>query len=85
MICKVGTADRAFPVGPRPLEYFRVRKLIPNLEQVTCREPTVTPMNLAISSRETPSATQSLIFWMFSGVNFLVGLPLGVTYSAMLS
>ena len=64
---------------PLPLEYCRVRKLIPNLEHVTCREPTVTSINLAISS-QIPSATQSLIFWMFSGVNLIVRLPLGVAF-----
>ena len=60
---------------PLPLQYCRVRKLIPNLEDVTWREPTVTSINLAISSREIPSATHSLIFWMFSGVNLIVRLP----------
>ena len=62
---------------PLPLEYCRVRKLIPNLEHVTWREPTVTPSDLAISSREIPSATQSLIFWMLAGVNFVAIRPLG--------
>ena len=62
---------------PLPLEYCRVRKLTPNLEHVTWREPTVTPSDLAISSREIPSATQSLIFWMLAGVNFVAIRPLG--------
>ena len=62
---------------PLPLEYCRVRKLIPNLEHVTWREPTVTPSDLAISSHEIPSATQSLIFWMLAGVNFVAIRPLG--------
>src|SRR5258705_9067381 len=61
---------------PLPLEYCRVRKLIPNLEHVTWREPTVTPSDLAISSREIPSATQSLIFWMLAGVYFVAIRPL---------
>jgi len=49
---------------PPPLQskIFGIRKLIPNREHVTWREPTVTPSDLAISSREIPSATQSLIF-----------------------
>ena len=62
---------------PLPLEYRRVRKLTPNLEHVTWREPTVTPSDLAISSREIPSATQSLIFWMLAGVYFVAIRPLG--------
>ena len=66
---------------PLPLEYRRVRKLTPNLEHVTWREPTVTPSDLAIPSREIPSATQSLIFWMLAGVNFLAGLPARVVLS----
>src|ERR1700730_10261777 len=52
----------------------RRRKLIPNLEQVTCREPTVTPINSAISTRLFPWWTRFLICWTFSEVNF-VGLP----------
>jgi hypothetical protein len=44
---------------------------MPNREHVTWSEPTDTSSDLAISSREIPSATQSLIFWMLSGVYFL--------------
>jgi hypothetical protein len=33
---------------------FGIRKLIPNREHVTWREPTVTSINFAISSREIP-------------------------------
>ena len=32
---------------------------MPNLEQVTCSEPTVTPINSAISSRLFPRSTRS--------------------------
>src|SRR5882757_8063620 len=60
-----------------PFNTCRLRKLIPNLEHVTWREPTVTPSDLAISSSEIPSATQSLIFWMLAGVNFVAIRPLG--------
>ena len=48
--------------GPLLLSKSCLRKLMPNLEHVTWREPKVTPSDLAISSREIPSATQSLIF-----------------------
>ena len=50
------------------------RKLIPNLEHVTCREPTLTPINLAISCRLFPRSTRFLICWILSGVNF-ISLP----------
>jgi len=50
------------------------RKLIPNLEHVTWRDPTVTPSRLAISSRLIPAATNSLIFSIACGVN-LTRLP----------
>src|ERR1700704_3701007 len=53
----------------------RLRQLMPNREHVTWREPTVTSRNLAISSRELPSATQSLIFWTFTGLNFVARRP----------
>ena len=33
------------------------RRLIPSLEQVTCREPRVTPISSAISSRLFPRST----------------------------
>src|SRR6476660_3006702 len=58
---------------------------MPNLEHVTWREPTVTRSVLAISSREIPSATQSLIFWMLAGVNFLAGLLPVVAFSCTTS
>ena len=45
------------------------RKLMPNLEQVTCSEPTVTPINSAISSRLFPRSTRVLICWILAGVN----------------
>ena len=48
---------------------------MPNLEHVTWRDPTVTPSRLAISSRLIPSATNSLIFSITCGVNFM-RLPL---------
>src|SRR6516165_2544939 len=51
------------------------RKLIPSLEHVTWRDPTVTPSRLAISSRLIPSPTNSLIFSIACGVN-LARLPL---------
>lgn len=47
-----------------------------DLEQVTCSEPTVTPINSAISSRLFPRSTRVLICWILAGVNF-VGLPRG--------
>ena len=50
---------------------------MPNLEHVTWREPKVTPSDLAISSREIPSATHSLIFWMLAGVNIVAVRPRG--------
>src|SRR5262249_37598572 len=51
----------------------------PNLEQVTCREPRVTPINSAISSRLFPRSTRFLICWILSGVNF-VCLPRARTW-----
>jgi hypothetical protein len=50
------------------------RKLIPNLEHVTCRQSTVTPINSAISSRFFPRSRRFLICWTLSGVNF-ISLP----------
>ena len=47
---------------------------MPNLEQVTCSEPTVTPINSAISSRLVPRSTRFLICWICSGVT-LICLP----------
>ena len=60
-------------VGPL-CKIFR-RKLMPNLEHVTWSDPTVTPSELAISSRLAPCATNSLIFSIACGVNF-ARLPL---------
>src|SRR5262249_36022732 len=60
---------------PEPLAEIIRRKLIPSLEHVTWRDPTVTPSRLAISSRLIPSATNSLIFSIACGVN-LTRLPL---------
>src|SRR5215510_12842321 len=37
----------------------------------SCREPTVTPINSAISSRLFPRSTRFLICWSLSGVNCL--------------
>ena len=50
------------------------RRLIPSLEQVTCREPRVTPISSAISSRLLPRSRRFLICRILSGVNF-VGPP----------
>src|SRR5215831_6220539 len=60
---------------PEPSAEIIRRKLMPNLEHVTWRDPTVTPSRLAISSRLIPSATRSLIFSIACGVNF-TRLPL---------
>jgi len=59
-----------------PLDKIIRRKLMPSLEHVTWREPTVTPTRLAISSRLIPSATNCLIFSIACGVNLTAGLPL---------
>ena len=56
-----------------PLFTMRRRRLIPSLEQVTAREPTVTPTSSAISSRLLPRSTRFLICCIRSGVN-LIGL-----------
>src|SRR5262245_36578075 len=45
------------------------RRLMPKREHVTCSEPTVTPINAAISSRCLPRSTRFLICAMRSGVN----------------
>src|SRR5262249_37843968 len=58
-----------------PLDKIIRRKLMPSLEHVTWREPTVTPTRLAISSRLIPAATDSLICSITCGVN-LMRLPL---------
>src|SRR5262245_46308172 len=63
------------PVWCEPLDKIIRRKLIPSLEHVTWRDPTVTPSRLAISPRLIPSATNSLIFSIACGVN-LTRLPL---------
>jgi len=47
------------------------RKLIPSLEHVTWRDPTVTPTRLAISSRLIPTATKPLICSITCGVNLM--------------
>jgi hypothetical protein len=60
---------------PEPLAEIIRRKLMPNLEQVTWRDPTVTPTRLAISSRLIPNATKPLICSITCGVN-LTRLPL---------
>src|SRR5262245_1637508 len=60
---------------PEPLAEIIRRKLMPNLEQVTWRDPTVTPTRLAISSRLIPTATKPLICSITCGVN-LTRLPL---------
>jgi hypothetical protein len=44
---------------------------MPNLEQVTCSEPTVTPINSAIYSRLFPRSTRVLICWILAGVKRL--------------
>src|SRR5262249_6523377 len=65
---------------PVPLLNIGRRRLTPNLEQVTCREPRVTPINSAISSRLFPLSTRFRICWILSGVNF-VCLPRGSTWA----
>src|SRR5690349_20397638 len=78
----------AIPLGPgpprrsKPVPVLKVgrRKLTPNLEQVTCREPRVTPISSAISSRLFPLSTRFRICWILSGVNF-VCLPRGSTWA----
>src|SRR6516162_7368517 len=62
-------------VWREPLDKIIRRKLIPSLEHVTWRDPTITPSRLAISSRLSPSATSSLIFSIGCEVN-LARLPL---------
>src|SRR5262245_853640 len=59
---------------PAPVLKGGRRRLMPNLEQVTCSEPTVTPINSAISSRLLPRSTRFLICCILSGVN-LICLP----------
>ena len=73
-----------------PLDKLIRRKLMPSLEHVTRREPTVTPSRLAISSRLIPSATNFLIFSITSPVNLTRrpltgGLACGVVMAAPLS
>jgi hypothetical protein len=69
-----------------PLDKIIRRKLMPSLEHVTWRDPTVTPTRLAISSRLIPAATNPLIFSIACGVNLtrlpLVGLGLFVIVMA---
>jgi hypothetical protein len=45
------------------------RKLMPSLEEVTCNDPTLTPISSAISSRLFPLSTKFLICLTASGVN----------------
>jgi hypothetical protein len=47
--------------GRIPLLRMGRRRLIPKREHVTCSEPTVTPINSAISSRLLPRSTRFLI------------------------
>ena len=61
--------------GGRPLLGLGRRKLIPSREQVTCSEPSVTPIVSAICSRLKPRSTRFLICRSRSGVN-LIGRPL---------
>src|SRR6516164_10232491 len=70
-----------------PLDKIIRRKLMPSLEHVTWREPTVTPSRLAISSRLIPCATNSLMFSIAWGVNLnrlplAEGLAFGVVMAA---
>jgi hypothetical protein len=69
-----------------PLDKLIRRKLMPSLEHVTWREPTVTPSRLAISSRLIPCATNFLIFSITSPVN-LTRLPLagGLAYGIIMA
>jgi hypothetical protein len=60
-----------------PLLKVGRRRLMPNLEQVTCSEPTVTPISSAISSRLLPRSTRFLICCILSGVNFICRPELG--------
>jgi hypothetical protein len=62
-------------VWREPLDKTIRRKLMPSLEHVTWRDPTVTPSRLAISSRLIPCATKPLICSITCGVN-LTRLPL---------
>src|SRR6516165_3238440 len=73
-------------VWRRKLLWLR-RKLMPSLEHVTLREPTVTPSRLAISSRLIPCPTNSLMFSIACGVNLnrlplAEGLAFGVVMAA---
>jgi hypothetical protein len=69
-----------------PLDKLIRRKLMPSLEHVTWREPTVTPSRLAISSRLIPCATNFLIFSITCAVNLtrlpLAGLACGIIMAA---
>jgi len=60
-----------------PLFKVGRRRLMPNLEQVTCSEPTVAPISSAISSRLLPRSTRFLICCIRSGVNFICRPELG--------
>src|SRR5262249_49975241 len=54
-----------------PLSNLGRLRLMPSLEQVTCREPTVTSSISAISSRLFPRSTRFLTCSSLSGVNFI--------------
>jgi hypothetical protein len=59
-----------------PVVQFRPAQAYPEPRAGDCkREPTVTPINAAISSRPVPRSTRFWICWIRSGVNFN-GLPL---------
>src|SRR5262249_9631091 len=47
------------------------RRLIPNLEQVSCREPTVTPIKLGDLLSALSSLNEVPDCWSLSGVNFI--------------
>jgi hypothetical protein len=78
-MCAMPGAGVVLPVTSgawcEPLDKIIRRKLMPSLEHVTWREPTVTPTRLAMSSRLIPAATDSLICSITCGVN-LMRLPL---------
>src|SRR5262245_63910965 len=66
---EVARLSAEHPHGDKPIPLLKTtgrRRLIPNLEQVTCREPTVTPIKLgdllsALSSlNEVPDLLESL-------------------------
>ena len=66
-----GSVGAGLGRGRIPLLMMGRRRLMPKREHVTCSEPTVTPINSAISSRAVPRSTRFLICWMRSGVNLI--------------